>query len=319
MLIAECCQNHLGDPNILQKMVEAGALAGATHLKIQGLYAEELTFREQFEENRESTYSNYIVRPHAAELARLQPLTLNPNAEEAFVRKCRDHNVTPMISVFSHLGVNRAINAGFRSFKIASYDCSSLELISRLLPYSDELVISTGATYWHEVAATAKYVANNKLPNARIAFLHAVTEYPTQLDSVRLLRMVALKRFGFEVGFSDHTSPQISGLSATALSIKLGGTVVERHFTILETGATKDGPVSVNPTQLEQISKMFRDPSLLLDFLPGEEEVLSMMAPLHSLQPSEIELRNREYYRGRVASDYRGKPVYSWECWPSET
>jgi sialic acid synthase SpsE len=319
MLIAECCQNHLGDPIILHKMVEAGALAGATHLKIQGLYADELTFREQFEENRESKYSNYIVRPHAAEVARLKPLTLNPSVEEAFVQKCRNHNVTPMISVFSHLGVDRAIDAGFRSFKIASYDCSSLELISRLLPYSDELVISTGATYWHEVAATAKYVAENKLPSTRVAFLHAVTEYPTQIESVRLLRMAALKRFGFEVGFSDHTSPQTSGLGATALSIKLGGTVVERHFTVLETGATKDGPVSVNSTQLEQISKMFRDPNFLLDFLPGEEEVISMLAPLHSLQPSEIELQNREYYRGRVASVHRDKLIYSWEHWPSET
>lgn len=318
MLIAECCQNHLGDPQTLYKMVEAGASAGATHLKIQGLYFDELTLREQFEVNRKPEFSGYIVRPYAAEVARLKPLTLDPDVEKAFVEKCRLNNVTPMISVFSHLGVDRAINAGYRSFKIASYDCASIELISRLLPHSDELVISTGATYWQEIAATVKFIELNKLPKTRVIFLHAVTEYPTQNESVRLLRMAALSRFGFEVGFSDHTSPQTSGLAATALAIKLGAKAIERHFTILDAGATKDGPVSVNPAQLEQISKMFRDSSHLLDFLPEEDQLISMLAPLNSLQPSEIELKNREYYRGRVASIYRDKHIYSWEHWPSE-
>jgi N,N'-diacetyllegionaminate synthase len=318
MLIAECCQNHLGDPETLYKMVEAGASAGATHLKIQGLYSDELTLREQFEVNRKPAFSDYILRPHAAEFARLKPLTLGLDIEKGFVEKCRLHNVTPMISVFSHLGVDRAIKAGFRSFKIASYDCASIELISRLLPHSDELVISTGATYWHEIAATVKFIEQNKLPETQIIFLHAVTEYPTLNESVRLLRMAALRRFGFEVGFSDHTSPQTSGLAATALAIKLGARAIERHFTILDTGATKDGPVSVDPAQLEQISKMFQHPSYLLDFLPEEDELISMLAPLNSLEPSEIELKNREYYRGRVASIYRDKHIYSWEHWPSE-
>ena len=37
-IIAELCQNHNGDFNILRKMVESVSRAGATHIKIQNIY-----------------------------------------------------------------------------------------------------------------------------------------------------------------------------------------------------------------------------------------------------------------------------------------
>lgn len=318
MLIAECCQNHLGNPDILKRMVAEGAKNGATHLKIQGLYHDELNFREQFEEQRSIEHQASIVRPFEAEVSRLKPLTLSLETEKDFVRECKAFGVTPMITVFTHSGLDRAVKAGFRSFKIASYDCSSLALISRILPVCDELVISTGATTWDEIAQTANFVAENKLGTTRIVFLHAVTEYPTEITSVRLLRMTALKQFGFEVGYSDHTAPRTTDLKAVALAIKLGAKAIERHFTVLEVGATKDGPVSVNPSQLSKIAGMFSSNEILDSYLPDVQLCKSMLTPLLSLDPSDLEIKNREYYRGRVVSTFNGVKINSWEDWPIE-
>jgi len=318
MLIAECCQNHLGEPEILKKMVAEGSNSGATHLKIQGLYHDELNFREQFEEQRSIEHQASIVRPFAAEVSRLKPLTLSLETETEFVRECHSFGVTPMITVFTHSGLDRAVKAGFRSFKIASYDCASLALISRILPVCDELVISTGATSWDEIANTANFVARNKSEKTKIVFLHAVTEYPTQLTSVRLLRMTALKQFGFEVGYSDHTAPETTDLKAAALAIKLGATAIERHFTILEVGATKDGPVSVNPSQLSLIANMFSSNRILDAHMPDEQLCKSMLTPMISLDPSDLEIKNKEYYRGRVVSTLNGVKINSWEDWPLE-
>jgi len=318
MIIAECCQNHLGDPEILKRMVAEGAQNGATHLKIQGLYHEELNFREQFEEQRSIEHQASIVRPFAAEVARLKPLTLSFETEKEFVQECNSRGVIPMITVFTHSGLDRAVKAGFRSFKIASYDCASLALISRILPVCDELVISTGATSWDEIAQTAKFVAENKLGGTKIVFLHAVTEYPTDITSVRLLRMTALKQFGFEVGYSDHTAPGTTDLKAAALAIRLGAKAIERHFTILEVGATKDGPVSVNPSQLSLIARMFSSSEILDEHMPDAQLCKSMLTPLISLDPSDLEIKNREYYRGRVISTLNGVKINSWEDWPLE-
>ncbi len=318
MLIAECCQNHLGDFEILMNMVAAGAEHGASHLKIQGLYHDELTYREQFEKTRSEKFSSSIVRPYDAEVTRLKPLSLDFETEAAFVKECIKRGVVPMITVFTHAGLDRALKAGFRSFKIASYDCASLALISRILPHCDELVISTGATYWDEIRKTADFIKSNKRAETKVVFLHAVTEYPTTTSSVRMLRMTALKQFGFSVGFSDHTPPSTTNLEATALAIKLGASAIERHFTILDPSATKDGPVSINPDQLALISKMSSAQDVLDDCLPGDEICKSMMAPLLSLDPSDLELQNREYYRGRVASSLNGIRIYAWENWPLE-
>lgn len=319
MLIAECCQNHLGNPEILMEMVSKGALHGATHLKIQGLYHDELTYRKRFEENRPPEFSNSIVRPFESEYRRLENLTLDFETEVAFVTECNKVGVIPMITVFTHRGLDRALKAGFRSFKIASYDCASQALISRVLEFCDELVISTGATFWHEIDSTVNLIKKNKRPSTKIEFLHAVTEYPTEISSVRLLRMAALKSFGFPVGFSDHTPPASTNLWASALAIKLGASTVERHFTILNPSDTKDGPVSVDCNQLSSISRMFASPNYLDENLPDLKTINDMLTPLYTLDPSEVELKNRDYYRGRVASVLNGDSIPAWEVWPLES
>lgn len=318
MLIAECCQNHLGNPEILLEMVAQGARHGATHLKIQGLYHQELVYRERFEENRPSKYSDSIVRPFEPEIRRLEKLTLDFETEVAFVQECNKMDVVPMITVFTHRGLDRALEAGFKSFKIASYDCASLPLISRALESCDELVISTGATFWNEISSTVDLINSKKRSSTKIVFLHAVTEYPTDIKSVRLLRMAALKRFGFSIGFSDHTPPASTNLWASALAIKLGASAIERHFTILDPSETKDGPVSVNCAQLYAISRMLNSSGYLEENLPNQQVTKDMLSPLYSLDPSELELKNREYYRGRVASIVNGVSVPSWEVWPVE-
>ena len=48
-LIAELCQNHNGDINILEEMVAAAAESGADYAKIQSIDSGELTFRDRFE------------------------------------------------------------------------------------------------------------------------------------------------------------------------------------------------------------------------------------------------------------------------------
>ena len=48
-VIAELCQNHLGDRKILDEMVAAAADSGADYAKIQSMLSSEITKRERFE------------------------------------------------------------------------------------------------------------------------------------------------------------------------------------------------------------------------------------------------------------------------------
>ena len=76
-IIAEFCQNHLGDKSILEKMIISAKNNGASHAKIQGLYSHEITKRDQFE-----LPTNRIFRPYANEVERLSKLDLSIDTEK---------------------------------------------------------------------------------------------------------------------------------------------------------------------------------------------------------------------------------------------
>jgi N,N'-diacetyllegionaminate synthase len=314
-IIAELCQNHLGQRNILEKQILAAKRSGATFAKIQGLYSGELTKRLEFEPS-DNRASSKITRPYHLEFERLQKLDLSLEDEAWFVNKCKQEDIYPMITVFTHDGARRAIESGFDHFKIASYDCASIPLISKLLPYAKTLVISTGATYWAEIEETAQILTSAKHNGIEIALLHATTIYPTELHQLNLARMNLLRSFGFFVGYSDHTRPKNEGLLASLTADLLGADFLERHFTVLDQDQTKDGPISVNEQELKKIHEFSKlQQSEKAQKLREEygQDFFKLFVE-YNLEPTAIELVNRSYYRGRVASKKGGKLVYSWEA-----
>jgi len=295
-------------------MIVEAARNGATHGKIQGLYSDELTFRQEFEES--NTRPGALVRPHQKEIERLKYLDLSPDDEEWFVSECKTAALTPMITVFTHKGLDRAIAAGFKSFKIASYDCASRALIERIVPHADELVISTGATKWDEITTTAELVQQNKKSETQVALLHAKTIYPTPISRLNISRMFYLKYFGWEIGLSDHTQPEVDGLLASKAAIFMGAQYIERHFTILDRDKTKDGPVSINPSELKELydfslqSQEFMHQELSAELGQGR-----LLFENPDLECDSDEIRNSTYFRGRVASWREGKQIPSWDKW----
>jgi N,N'-diacetyllegionaminate synthase len=316
-IIAEFCQNHNGNVEVLNRMILEAKLGGASHAKIQGLYSSELTKRPEFELENQAEGS--LFRPYQTEFDRLSKLDLTLETESHFVLECKRAGIIPMITVFTHLGLERALMAGFNSFKIASYDCGSRELISRILPHADELVISTGATLWNEIELTSQLVAKEKKSHTRIAFLHARTIYPTPLDKMNISRMLFLRYLGWDTGLSDHSRPEVDGLIASKLAIHLGANYIERHFTVLARNETKDGPVSILPNELQELYKFSQRDSLARYRELSEIDNLARICLGNGeLEIDSQEVTNAKYYRGRVASWRNSKQIYSWESWTEQ-
>lgn len=308
-LIAEFCQNHNGSREVLQEMIFAISRAGFTHAKIQGLYSAELTKRDEFEDS-----TSDLFRPYDREFDRLRRLDLTEEDEAWFVEATQNAGLQPMITVFTHAGVERAKRAGFSSIKIASYDCASHPLIQRCAEFASELIVSTGATSWVDVKSTSRLLSSFKRNGIEVGLLHARTIYPALATDTGLLRMLCLKDLGVSVGFSDHSLNNDDSLLATKFALFLGARIIERHFTVLPSEQTKDGPVSITEEQAKQISEFaqmtqeqkFKSLGSLLSRLPEFIQV-------QDLEPTEVEKKNVRYYRGRVASVVQGKIINSWE------
>ena len=308
-IIAELCQNHNGDVNILKDMIWRAADSGASHVKIQTIFSEDLTLRERFEEGVTSNgVIKSIKRPYLPEFERLSKLDLGFDTHALFIDECSSAGVIPLTTVFNRSRLESIVELGFKEIKIASYDCASFPLINDLKNKFNHIYVSTGATHDSEIETTA-----NILSDQNFSFLHCVTIYPTPVDKLNLNRIDYLRQFTDSVGFSDHTRPSQHGIDPDIVALWKGADVIERHFTILDSSQTKDGPVSINPEQLKNIvdySKYNHDElSKLVENISDYDKMLG--SKTHSL--SEEELLNRDYYRGRFASKINGKTIYNWE------
>ncbi len=309
-IIVEVCQNHSGERKILQEMIQAAAEAGAKYVKMQTIFSEDLAFRERFETGKDNKGNDIAIkRPYEPELARLKGLDLTEEDHGFFVETCRKHGVLPLTTVFSRGRVGLVYRRGFAGVKVASYDCASYPLLRDLRDRFEFLVVSTGASYDHEIATAARI-----LRNRRFAFLHCVTIYPTPLDQLHLRRMSWLRQFTPLVGFSDHTLVERDGIIAAKAAFWQGADFVERHFTIHDRSKTKDGPVSIDPKQLKELIEFTK--------LTSEEqgkEVRGAVRDVEALlsretrEMTETELRNRDYYRGRFATKRGDRVIYNWE------
>jgi sialic acid synthase SpsE len=298
-LIAEFCQNHNGDFDLLKKMVEAAATAGATHGKMQTIFADTIAFRPQFESGLvQNGEIKSIKRPYLDEYKRLKSLEISSSNTEKFIQICKENGLIPMTTCFVRAHVNHLVELGFNSIKVASYDCASFPLLKDLSIKFDEIIVSTGATYDDEVIHAAKI-----LKDTNFSMLHCVTLYPTPLEQMHMARMDWLRTLTPSVGYSDHSLVSDTGLLASKAALALGADIIERHFTLLSASDTRDGPVSINKTQLQDLSN-FSKLSLddRLSKMDTDYPDWRIVIGQKNRTLTNEELLNRDYYRGRFAS-----------------
>lgn len=316
-LIVELCQNHNGDREIFARQIESAAKNGADIIKMQSIWSDDVTMRERFEEGITDPDGTVraIKRPHAAEKERLAKLDLTLDDHRFFIEKCREYGVVPMTTIFARHRIPEVASLPWpspRTVKVASYDCASIPFLRELAQHFDRLIISTGATYDEEIEKTAEVM---KELGKEFAFLHCVTSYPNPLEIGNLARIQWLKRFTDKTGWSDHTSIERDGINAAKIAVMLGADYIERHFTVLKKDETKDGPVSITPELLKELSD-FRNLSPEEQRANIEETIPEWQSIVGSekREMTPTELLNRDYYRGRFASpDGKGGWIYNWE------
>ena len=310
--IAELCQNHNGSYKNLKKMTIECAKSGADIIKLQYIMSNTVSFRPQFEEGlKKGKQIISIKRPYLEEVKRLKKLEIKNSNLKKFVKLCNSLNVEPAITCFTRQDVDIINKIGFKTVKIASYDCASFQLLRDVKNKFNKIIVSTGATFDNEIKKAA-----NILKGKNFIFLHCVTIYPTPLESINLERINFLKKFTNKVGFSDHSLGFIKNRNlASMMAVYLGAEYIERHITILDKDKTKDGKVSIQPEDIRKI-KIFSNLSKLkqLNFLKKNFEFNIERLRGHKYRKlTREETLNRDYYKGRFISKIGLREIYNWE------
>ena len=239
--IAELCQNHNGDMNIVEKMVRKAAIAGAHFCKIQTILARDLIYWKHHEE----------FRPYEAEYQRLKSLELSFEDEQQFIEICKKWDVKPMTTIFNHRHPKRFNNLGYEYLKISGYKMKDIYKQIKEFNFK-HLYFSTSSLTFFDIKKIVKFL---QLNNIKFTMLNCTCVYPTSLDKLNLQNIPFYKKeFNLDnVGLSDHSNPYEDNLLSSKLAIFQGIDVLERHFTILDKDETRDGKVSVTPEMIVEL------------------------------------------------------------------
>lgn len=272
-LISELCQNHNGNLETLESMIKTAAVCSDI-VKIQTIYASNLTYRENYED----------YRPYEPEYERLKGLELSRKDEELFIFKCREYGVESMTTIFVPQHAPRFNELGYDNLKISGYSIPAFDYGKKLKTFKfKRLFFSTSSLSLEEIKLTIK---NLNEMGIEYYMMQCTCIYPTPLDKLNLQNIDFYRSLGAKnVGLSDHSNPHEDKLLSSKLAIFQGIDVLERHFTILDINDTRDGKVSVTPKMMSSLRKFSK--------MSKEDQYRE----LNKFNVSQI--FNHDYYRGR--------------------
>ncbi len=236
LVVAELGNNHEGDPAVAREMVRAAADSGAHAVKLQTFHVRD------------------FVRPQdALRFRQLERFELQPDVVESLAELAHDLGLL-FISTPLDLGSVELLEPLVDAFKVASGDNDFLPLLDRVADSDRSLIVSTGLLDLDGVRQVHERIESRRAhrgADAGLAFLHAVTAYPSPPEQVNLAAIPVLAReLGCPVGYSDHTL----GIEACVIAAALGATILEKHLTLSHAFSDfRDHKLSAEPDEMREL------------------------------------------------------------------
>ncbi len=263
-IIGEIGSNHNRNKNVVRKLIAAAAKAKFDAVKFQ-VYDPEEAFSKKVttaDVGLEYMYGKRVWW----KIARDHILMPREWFREMF-DYAREKKLIAFSTVHRVEDIEFLLKLGVGVFKIASIDCNHLLLLKEVAKFNKPLIISTGMATIEEIDETVETLV--EAGNKKLIILHCISCYPPSLKVINLKNVTMLsKRYGFPVGYSDHS---ISNAFAVA-SVALGSCVIEKHITLDRKMEGPDHHFALEPKDMEELVQSVRDVECALG---KEERILS--------------------------------------------
>lgn len=221
--IAEFTTNHLGNFNLLIRMLHSAKEAGASFVKMQKKDVGSFYSKEKLSSNYESPYGNTYGEYR-------EIFEFNKAQFDMFDAECKKINMPWFSTVQDEPSIDFMKDYNINIFKVASvnsYNKKFLQKFRDSISKEKTIVISVAGKTLAQIEETINF-----FKDYNIYVLHCVAEYPCKNSNLRLGNIpILIKNFKTEkikIGYSGHEEGLIPSLAA----IKLGAEMIERHFTI---------------------------------------------------------------------------------------
>ena len=233
-IVAEIGANHNGDLNLAKKMIYSAKKCGCDAVKFQSW--------------DETLNSDFVYNKNEKILKEYLKYKLNFEKLRTLRKFAKKNDIKFGTAIFNKSQLSEAIKIKCDFIKIASMDFDNYNLIQDSCKTKLPLIISTGFASNKELEFGLRFIKKRRKKN--ITILHCVSVYPADNKSLNLRNIPMIKnKFKFDVGFSDHTI----GTIAAIVSVSLGATVIEKHFTTSKKLSGWDHSISANPSEMREI------------------------------------------------------------------
>ena len=235
--------NHNQSIDRALAIVDAAAKAGVDAVKIQTYTADTMTLdineREFFIADKNSLWKG-------ESLYSLYQKAYTPwEWHEAIFKRCEEWGIIGFSTPFDFTAVDFLEELHVPCYKIASFENVDLPLIKKVAKTGKPIIASTGMTTVAEIDDLVTTARNNGCND--LTLLKCTSSYPATPEGTNLMTIPHMKDlFHCRVGLSDHTL----GIGAAVASIALGGTVIEKHFTLSRAEGGVDSAFSLGPDEM---------------------------------------------------------------------
>jgi len=243
LIIAEAGVNHNGDIALAKKLIDVAADAGADLVKFQTFSADRLVTQSALKAEYQALATDKIESQHEM----LRKLELTESMHHELINHCANREIGFFSTGFDIESINFLASLGQELYKIPSGEITNLPFLQHVGRLGKEVLLSTGMSNMHEVAAALNALELAGTPKDRITVLHCTSAYPAEISDVNLRAMLSIQdEFGVEVGYSDHTL----GIEVAIAAVALGAKVIEKHFTLDRNMTGPDHKASLEPDEL---------------------------------------------------------------------
>ena len=193
-VIAEGCDNHMGDLEAAKEMCRRAKLAGADCIKFQHHLPDEEMLPDV------PMSSNFDVPLY--EFLKQHALTLDQHME--LMRYCKEIDIQYLCTPFSLKAAYELNEIGVEAFKIGSGEMTDIPSLVKIAELGKPMIVSTGMCTLEEIQRTYDALIATGVP---LAFTNCLSEYPPRYEDVNLKVICEMQsRFAKAViGHSDHT------------------------------------------------------------------------------------------------------------------
>lgn len=295
IIIAEAGVNHNGDIQVAKKLIDTAVEAGVDYVKFQTFKADSLVSKSA----KKAKYQSVNINDgDDSQYAMLKNLELSHENHLELMSYCEERNIKFFSTAFDVEGVSYLNELGLSFFKVPSGEITNYPYLKAIALCGKPVVMSTGMCSEIEIKQALDVLVKFGLKKEVISILHCNTEYPTPMQDVNLKAMLAIeKKFGVQIGYSDHTL----GIEVPIAAVALGARIIEKHFTLDRTLPGPDHVASLEPIELKAMVTAIRNIELAMSG-DGEKKASESETKNIDIARKSIHI-NKSLLKGHILTD----------------